>query len=159
MKKIKASLFTIAVLLVITNSLAQDKSNGILFLEFSFIKGTPRLISMKAVKGKLKNRKNVQASNKEYLFEVFSDHKSMLYKNSFENPAETIYEYPGDNGEIKRTKIKRDTANIILRIPYSPEINKIIIYKNVSSTALLKHTNETSYEKFEFPITHSLIEK
>jgi hypothetical protein len=159
MKKIITLLLTVILILFAMDAFAQDKNGGILFLEFRFIKGTPKLISMTAVKGKLKTRKDILTSNQEYSFEVLSNQKKVLYKNSFENPAEISYEYPGENGEIKRAEMKRDTVNFSLRIPYSADIDKIILYRESGEKTLLKTTGISSGEKFEFRVDHALIKK
>ena len=156
MKNVKTFLLTAFLILFAINVTAQKKSNKILFLNFRFVKGMPELFSMTAVNGKLKTRKGKSVSKQGYSFKVLSKQEKVLYKNSFENPAGRSYEYPGENGEIKRAEIKQDTVNLTLRIPYCASIDKVILYKNANEGTLSK---SSSNEKFEFQINHGLIKK
>ena len=85
-----------------------------------------------------------------------SKQKKVLYKNNFENPAETSYEYPGENGEIKRAEIKQDTVSVTLRMPYCSSMDKIILYNYSDEKSLSK---SSSNKKYEFQINHGLIKK
>ena len=87
------------------------------FLHFHFINGTPELISMNVVNGKMKTYKNDFPEKPRYTYEIVSDQKEILYKNNFDDPTENIYEYPSDNGEIKRIAIKKDTVYYSIRVP------------------------------------------
>ena len=159
MKPIKYFFIALFFILFALNVFAQKKNDRIFFLEFRFVKGTPQLVGMTAVKGKLKTRKGEAVLKPGYSFEVLSKENKILYKNSIENPAETVYEYPGENGEIKRTEIKKDTVNVTIRVPYCTNIDKVILYKVVDASALSKSSNTSPNEKYEFTIDHTLIKK
>ncbi len=158
-KEVKTWYLFAFLFLFAINVFAQKENNKILFMEFRFIKGIPQLISMTAVNSKLKTRKENLASNQGYSFEVLSGQEKILYKNNFENPAEIIYEYPGENGAIKKTEIKRDSANVTLRVPYSGDIDKVILYRNTGEKSLSKTSENSSSQKYEFRIDHSLIKE
>lgn len=156
MKNIKVILLTAFLILISISVFAQKKNDKILFVNFRFVKGTPELVSMTAVKGKLKTRKDNSKSEHGYSFEVVSKQKKVLYKNNFENPVEASFEYPGENGEIKRAEIKQDTVNVTLRMPYCSSIDKIILYNYTNEKSLSK---TSSGKKYEFQINHGSIKK
>lgn len=156
MKNIITPLIIAVSILFVSNVSAQKKNSKILFLEFRFIKGTPQLVGMTTVKGKLKTRKGDTLLKPGYTFEVLSKTSKVVYKNSIDNPVETVYEYPGENGEIKRAQIKQDTVNVTIRTPYCSSIDKIILYKVDGAKALAK---TSAKEKYEFKIDHALIKK
>ena len=156
MKTINKYLLTGVLLFFAVNCFAQNKTGKILFLDFQFINGVPQLTGMIAVKGKLKTRKEDAANRPGISLQVLSASNKLLYKNIIDNPDDVFYEYPGQNNEIKRTELKRDTANITIRVPYSTDIYKIILQRISAGESLSK---SSASAKYEFPINHSLIKQ
>jgi hypothetical protein len=149
----KARLFFIALtFLMFSNTYSQKKSNGILFLEFKFDNGIPQLISTTLTKGKLKTRKSLRTNNQEFSLEVISKKSNVLYKTSVADPSTATYEYPGENGEIKRAEIKQDVQTVTVRIPYCSSVDKVILYKKNSNRSLQKTAKKNTGDKFEFNI-------
>ena len=155
MNKAKINLFLILTALLFTQSCAQE-GQRILFLTFQFIKGEPHLIDMVSVEGELKSPKSKRQMPNEISFDVVSGNNESLYSGYVEDPSKQMLEYPGDNGRIKNTKINKDTTETVIRIPYSEEIQKIILKRQVPAEALQKNTGGGT---FSFNIDHSLIKK
>ena len=154
MKLIKTFFLSASLLLFSINISAQEDCNKILFLHLQFIKGTPKLISMNLVDGKLKIPKNNLPEKSGYSFLVLSNQNKILYKDNFDDPNESVYEYPGDNGEIKRTVIRKDTLYISIRVPYSENISKITMFKTGAEPT------SSSFETiYELNVNHSLIKE
>ena len=157
--KVNKIIILAALLCFTLNVSAQKKNDKILFLEFKFENGKPELTGMTSVKGKLKIRKQKKQNDNGTAVEVLSKKNKILFTDVIENPANAVYEYPGDNGEIKRAEAKSDVQTFFVRVPYCSSIEKVILYDNINSTSLQKNSAAPGGKKFEFKINHGLIKK
>ena len=155
MNKSKINLFLILTALLFTQSCAQE-GNRILFLTFQFVKGEPHLVDMVSVKGELKTSKMKKQMPDEISFNVLSGNDVSLYSGYVADPTDQHLEYAGDNNQIGRVEVKKDSAETVIRIPYSADIQKVILKKPVSAESLQKKSGTGTYT---FNIDHSLIKK
>ena len=154
MSKAKIYLVLLLTTFLFTQSCAQE-GQKILFLTFQFIKGEPHLVGMVSVNGELKSPKVKKQMPSEISFDVVSANDESLYSGFVEDPSKQTLEYPGDNGEIKNVKINKDTTETIIRVPYSEEIQKIILKRQLPAKTLQKNGSAA----YSFNIDHSLIKK
>lgn len=155
MNRLKILLIFLIAVIAAVNTSGQDKKNEILFVEFNFQNGSPEIVKMEVFPGKLKQPRKKRKINTEYSFEALSKKNNVLYSAAIENPDKLVYEYPSENGEIKRAEISRENKNAIIRLPYCSQLEKIVLYKNSAGPSLKKAVTD----KFEFVIKHADIKK
>jgi hypothetical protein len=126
-------------------------------MDFKYVDGKPELISIYAVEGKLKRNRTLPRIYEGIIFSTLSAGDSILYQNAAENPSESIYEYPGENGSIGRTVVKHDSISFTLRVPYSTAAEKIRLELPIKNKSALKTAAASNTNSFEFFIDHSKI--
>ncbi len=155
MKAIVAVLF----IFIFLNTNAQLKNDRILFVEFEYVNGIPEIINMKTTSGKLKTGKQTNKFKQDFYFEALTKENELFYMSTINDPAKTVYEYPGENGEIKSTTVQSNNKIFYIRLPYNEAVNKLIVYKTNLENKLNKESQNPSRNKFEFLINHAAITK
>ncbi len=154
----KTIVATLSIILFI-NTNAQFKNDRILFVEFEYVNGKPKIINMKTTGGKLKTGKQTNKIEQDLYFEALTKEKELLYTSTINDPTKTVYEYAGENGEIKSTTVQSDNKIFFIRLPYNEAVNKLVIYKTNAEDKLNKTAQSSSRNKFEFLINHAEIKK
>lgn len=158
MKQVITIFIGAVLFLTAISHFAQQSSSRILFVNLTFINGTPEITSMRSVKGKLKTKKSDSKTNNVIGYEVVSKSSKILFKGEIEDPSVTVYEAPSETGEIKSVVVQKDSAQTTIRMPYCANIDHLILFKG-EKAGLMKSKSSNENNKFILSIDHALIKK
>lgn len=120
----------------------QKQSDKMIFIKVKFAGDKPAELNYEILEGRVKIPKLRTFNQGDIYYELISNDESLIYEGTVADPSTQIYEYTGDNGEIKSVEVKQDSSEVIIRANLNEKISKINLYKIPAGGSLKKSKEE-----------------